>query len=132
MRGERAQYHRDQLGQISLLQGEIKLLMCALTMFWHQGQDHGGPLPQCVHKAGLVHPFLDRSILATKFSPSLLDSKASIGSTVIFWPQSPPWGSLTPSQRRSQVVFMLEMNPMTEEFCAKPGQRQEIGQEITQ
>lgn len=54
-----------------------------------QCQDHGGTLPQCMPKVGLVHPFLDRSILAPKSPPWLLDPKAGVGSAVVFWPQSP-------------------------------------------
>jgi len=87
--GRKSSAHRDQHGQISPLQGEIKLPVYALIMFWHQCQDHGGPLSQCVHEAGLVHPFLDRSILNPKSLPWLLDPKAGNDSTRIFWPRSP-------------------------------------------
>lgn len=97
-----------------------------------QCQDHRGPLPQCVHKAGLLHLFLNRSILTPKSPPWSLHPKAGIGSAVTFWPQTPLQGSLTPSQCRSQVVLMLEMDSMAEEGRAKPEQRQQISQEMAQ
>lgn len=54
--GRKSSAHRDQLGQISLLQREIKLPICALTMFRHQFWDSEGLCVSVRTRLGLSSP----------------------------------------------------------------------------
>lgn len=84
--GRKSSAHRDQLGRISLVQREIKLPICALTISFGTARDFVSVCAQswaCPALPGPQHP-------CSQSLSWLFDPKIGIGSAGRFWPCRDP------------------------------------------